>query len=179
MFSLIVCSDLYYGIGMKNGTIPFHNHVDMNHFKNITTNHIVIMGRKTWESLPIQPLPRRMNVIISKTLSIIDNPNVYIYRSIEECIHSINVESCFGNKMKFVIGGATIYNYFITNLLIHSFYHTIVHSNFHCEITMLNFCDIYKKKIIEIPTLYTKLVNKEFFEHSNEMKWILKYYVLK
>jgi len=65
MFSLIVCTDKNFGIGMKDGRIPFKNSEDRKNFKRLTENNIIIMGRKTWNSLNNNPLPNRTNVIIS------------------------------------------------------------------------------------------------------------------
>ena len=56
--------------------------------KNITKNAIVIMGRNTWESLPIKPLPNRLNVII--TTNILDIPNnVLVYNTFVDAIQNL------------------------------------------------------------------------------------------
>ena len=53
------------GIG-KNGKLPWHISEDLKNFKKLTTGHTIIMGRKTWDSLPVKPLPNRKNIILSK-----------------------------------------------------------------------------------------------------------------
>ena len=64
MISAIVAVDNNWGIGY-NGNLLEHIPEDLKHFKTITEGHIIIMGRKTWDSLPKKPLPNRVNVIVS------------------------------------------------------------------------------------------------------------------
>lgn len=65
MIQAILACDQDWGIG-KNGALPWpHNPADLKWFKENTTNCAVIMGRKTWESLPIRPLPNRENVVVT------------------------------------------------------------------------------------------------------------------
>lgn len=75
---------------------------DMKRFKQLTTGHTILMGRKTFESLPKGALPNRRNVVISNTVDILTGCDVY--HSIEEAI-----KSCGNNEEVYVIGGATIY----------------------------------------------------------------------
>ena len=65
MISAIVAVDNNWGIGF-NGDLLEHIPEDLKYFKEITDNHWVIMGRKTWDSLPKKPLPNRTNVVITK-----------------------------------------------------------------------------------------------------------------
>ena len=67
MYSAIVAVDNNWGIGY-NGELLEHIPEDMKHFRELTEDNIVIMGRKTWDSLPTKPLPNRDNLIISSTL---------------------------------------------------------------------------------------------------------------
>ena len=67
-FSLIVAFDKSYGIGLKN-SIPWKLPHDMSNFLKLTTNNIIIMGKKTWDSLPIKPLPNRVNIVLTSSLS--------------------------------------------------------------------------------------------------------------
>ena len=86
------------GIIGKNNSIPWHYSADLKRFKRLTTGNTVIMGRKTWESLPIKPLPNRRNIVITRS-------------SIEEidCFRSIDdaLQTCDGDV--WFIGGAGIY----------------------------------------------------------------------
>lgn len=52
-------------IGAGN-TLPWHCPEDLEHFKKLTTNQFVVMGRKTWESLPVKPLPNRLNIVVTR-----------------------------------------------------------------------------------------------------------------
>ena len=76
---LILACDLKGGIGYQN-KLPWHIPLDLSRFKSLTKNGVVVMGRKTWESLPKKPLPNRVNVVISNTLKDLDNaivlPNI-------------------------------------------------------------------------------------------------------
>lgn len=70
MISAIVAVDNNWGIGF-NGDLLEHIPEDLKYFKQLTTGHIVVMGRKTWDSLPKKPLPDRLNVVISHTRSLL------------------------------------------------------------------------------------------------------------
>ena len=102
---LIWAQDQDGGIG-KNGTLPWNIPEDLKNFKKLTLNSTVVMGRKTWESLPVKPLPGRRNVVLSFN-SIVD---VESYNSVEQCIERLYKDDI---KKIFVIGGAQIYRHFI------------------------------------------------------------------
>ena len=101
---LIWAQDQNGGIG-KNGKLPWHISEDLKNFKRITLNSTIIMGRKTWESLPIKPLPKRENVILSKTLDI-DN---ITFKTYEDCIYDLGKRNI---SKVFVIGGRSMYKLF-------------------------------------------------------------------
>lgn len=67
MLTLIVARAKGGAIG-KNGTIPWHAPEDLALFQRETTGGAVIMGRKTWESLPKKPLPRRKNIVVTSAV---------------------------------------------------------------------------------------------------------------
>jgi dihydrofolate reductase len=54
------------GVIGKKGAIPWHISDDMKRFKALTIGHTVVMGRKTWDSLPRKPLPDRINVVVTR-----------------------------------------------------------------------------------------------------------------
>lgn len=68
MISAIVCVDKNWGIGYK-GNLLVYIPEDMKFFKEKTMNNVVIMGRKTYESLPFKPLPHRTNIVITSKIS--------------------------------------------------------------------------------------------------------------
>jgi len=86
----------------KDGKIPWHIKEDFQHFKNLTLGYPCIMGDKTYESLPIKPLPGRENIVLTFDKNY--NPKgVTIKYSFEDAF-----EHCKGKKI-FIIGGASIY----------------------------------------------------------------------
>ena len=64
MIAAIVAVDANWGIGY-NGDLLEYIPEDLKYFKTLTTGNIVIMGRKTWDSLPRKPLPNRLNMVIT------------------------------------------------------------------------------------------------------------------
>ena len=85
---LIWAQDQNGGIG-KDGLLPWHVSEDLKNFKKITFNSPIIMGRKTWDSLPIKPLPNRRNIIFSTNLY----EGLEIYHSVRECIKVLEKDS--------------------------------------------------------------------------------------
>ena len=85
---LIWAQDENGGIG-KNGQLPWHISEDLKNFKKITSNSTIIMGRKTWDSLPIKPLPNRENIVLSKSSHL----NVQTYKSYKECLHELHIKN--------------------------------------------------------------------------------------
>ena len=81
---LIWAQDLNGGIG-RDGKLPWYIPEDLKNFKKITTQSIVIMGRKTWDSLPLKPLPKRRNIVLSST----SQDNVETYSTYNECISQL------------------------------------------------------------------------------------------
>ena len=108
MVSAIAAVDSNYGIGYK-GELLFNIKEDLKRFKELTTNNIVIMGRKTWDSLPNKPLPNRINIVVTrKTDSIGDaNSNVF-YLDLENAKDFLSNENRKNDNV-FVIGGGQIY----------------------------------------------------------------------
>jgi dihydrofolate reductase/thymidylate synthase len=135
--SLIVAHDSKYGIG-KDNQIPWHLVPDMKFFTKTTDNSYVIMGRKTWESIPEKSrgLKNRINVILSTSLTpeYIEKTN---YNKVE-CI-LINSIAKFWDIYDykhdiFVIGGVDLYKYFLTNShLLKTIYITKINHHYNCD----------------------------------------------
>lgn len=85
-----------------NGSLPWHIPEDLAHFKKLTWGHTIIMGRKTFFSLPNGALPGRRNIVISKTLSHLKGCEVY--NSLQKALEAL----CIDDDI-FIIGGASIY----------------------------------------------------------------------
>lgn len=87
-------------IGLDN-KLPWYLPEDMRRFRELTEGHAVIMGRNTWESLPVKPLPNRTNVVVSGNYE----------WSAENVINCVNLKSALGIKFDqvFLIGGQKIF----------------------------------------------------------------------
>jgi dihydrofolate reductase len=102
---LIWAQDENGGIG-KDGKLPWHISEDLKNFKRLTSGSTILMGRNTWESLPIRPLPERRNIVLSSK----EVSDVEYYTSVKECIETLDGD---GIEKLFVIGGTTVYRNFI------------------------------------------------------------------
>jgi len=100
MISIIACiSKSNRAIGYQNRLL-YHIKSDMTRFRELTTNHTIIMGRKTYESLPNGALPNRRNIVVSSTLRRLSDCE--IYPTLEDALASANNDA-------FIIGGESIY----------------------------------------------------------------------
>lgn len=88
-----------------NNQLLWHLPADMQHFRELTAGHVVIMGRKTWESLPerFRPLPKRRNLVISRNAAY-PATGAEVFTSLPDAL-----KACEGAEKVFVIGGAEIY----------------------------------------------------------------------
>lgn len=101
---LVVAVGDYGAIGYK-GDLLWKNKRDLARFKQLTTGHPVIMGRKTWESLPKKPLPNRKNVVVSSSIHTTTVPDgVTIVESLSKAL-----DLFIDGEKVFVIGGARLY----------------------------------------------------------------------
>ena len=93
------------GVIGKDNTLPWHLPEDLAHFKQTTLGQPVVMGRKTWESLPpkFRPLPGRTNIVVTRQTDW-QAEGAVIAHSIEEA-----VEHCPADAQVLVIGGAEVY----------------------------------------------------------------------
>jgi|SRR5690606_15187274 len=125
---------------------------DLKYFKKVTTNSVVIMGRKTFESIG-KILPNRLNVIISKQSGDLKE----IYKGCKNCLFFDNFNDMFlfindqdFYKNIFVIGGGEVYKYFIENNLINKYYITEIKQEFEGDTYFPN-VDLsnYKKETVD------------------------------
>lgn len=101
MLSIIVCIAKNNAIGLDNDLL-YHLRADLKRFKELTTGHTIIMGRRTFESLPKGALPNRRNIVLTRqNLSF---PNVEVFASLEEAL-----AQCGTEEKVFVIGGSSVY----------------------------------------------------------------------
>jgi dihydrofolate reductase len=108
-FKIIVCINKKNYIGKDNGLICYLPS-DLKRFKYLTTNNVVIMGRKTFESLPNGALPNRVNIVLTSDKNF-KSDNVIVCHSIDECIKLC--EFNYQDKICYVIGGGSIYKSFL------------------------------------------------------------------
>lgn len=94
------------GVIGRDGTMPWHLPEDLAHFKQLTQGHPVIMGRKTWDSLPVRfrPLPGRTNIVVTRQADWHEN-GTQRASSLREAL-SIAEQS---NTTTWIMGGAQIY----------------------------------------------------------------------
>jgi dihydrofolate reductase len=90
------------GVIGARGQLPWHLPEDLKHFKKLTLGHPVIMGRRTWESLP-RALPGRENIVVTRSANR-DMPGASVANSVAAAI-----ALCAGEPIVFVIGGAGLF----------------------------------------------------------------------
>lgn len=104
--ALIVAMDREGGIG-KNNDLMWHLPADMRFFKETTTGHIVVLGRKNYESIPerFRPLPNRENAVLTRNRSF-QADGCIVFHSLEDCLEHYQHETA---RTVFIIGGGEIY----------------------------------------------------------------------
>ncbi|NCT09585.1 MAG: dihydrofolate reductase [Flavobacteriia bacterium] len=111
----------------KNNDLIWHLPADLKRFKELTTGHHIIMGRKTYESIG-KTLPNRITIIVSTDKNFLK----------EDCFTTNNLEDAIkispSNEEVFIVGGAQIYNYAIENNLVDSLDITLVHHEFEADV---------------------------------------------
>jgi dihydrofolate reductase len=93
------------GVIGRDGGVPWHLAEDLARFKSLTTGHVVVMGRKTWDSLPerFRPLPGRRNIVVTR------DPAWAAGGAEPAASLEAALERLAGEERVFVIGGAQIY----------------------------------------------------------------------
>lgn len=103
----------------KNNKLLFRLKKDMAHFKNITTDNVVIMGRKTYESIG-KTLPNRVNIVLSRDME--SNEDFYTFDNIEKAIEWSKEN--YPQKEIFIIGGASVYDKALKDDIVDKLYMT-------------------------------------------------------
>lgn len=125
MISIIAAVSEDGGIG-RNNELLWHIPEDLKRFKKLTYGKTVVMGKKTWESLPGKPLPGRKNVVITDKPEECFDYSVTAY-SIEDAL-----SKCDKNEEIFIIGGGSIYRQFMN--LADRLYITHVHKKIPADV---------------------------------------------
>lgn len=153
--SIIVAIDENNAIG-KDNNLLCHLPNDLKHFKTTTSGHTVIMGRKTFESLPNGALPNRRNIVLTRNKDLkIDGVEVCI--SIDEAI-----ELCKEEEEIFFIGGADVYESVLG--IVDKLYVTEIHNKF--EGADAFFPEIESKDWEETSRIENFPDEKNFYSHS-------------
>lgn len=106
MITGIVAIAKNYAIG-KNEKLPWHYSTDLKYFKETTVGNAVAMGFHTWKSIE-KPLPKRLNIVLSRSANIENKANVLLLRSKAEVLNLASYLNCD----LFIIGGAETYKNF-------------------------------------------------------------------
>ena len=122
--SIIVAIAQNNAIG-KDNQLLWHIPADLKRFKKLTTGHTIVMGKRTFYSLPIRPLPNRRSIVIT------DNAG----EEIEGCTMAYSIEDAIekmdSEKENFIIGGGMVYKQFLP--LAQQLYLTIVQKDFDAD----------------------------------------------
>lgn len=137
IFSVIVACTQSGGIGL-NGNIPWNNTEDLKYFQKVTTTTVfeskrntVIMGRKTWESLPTKPLKNRLNVVITRSSKIPECEGLVYASSFQQALDIVTLDLTIENV--FVIGGGELYRKAISHMDCYKVYVTLIYANIPCD----------------------------------------------
>jgi dihydrofolate reductase / thymidylate synthase len=133
-FSVIVAYDSNFGIGFEN-KVQWKVPEDMEHFFQKTVgsgSNAVVMGRKTWESIPdpekFRPLRYRLNVVLTRSPSSSFPEGVLTFDSVDSCIRGLSRDHKHLDEV-FVIGGEEIYRSFLESTVVTTVYGTEIHSD--------------------------------------------------
>jgi len=111
-----------FAIG-KSNNLPWNLPADLKHFKELTTGHAIVMGKRTFESLPKGPLPNRKNIVLTSIMSEGVNEGYFEADSLEDALYL-----CDHEEKVFIIGGATVYKQCIDK--VDYMYITWIHKDF-------------------------------------------------
>ncbi len=144
IFSIIVAIAQENAIGQRNDLLTYISR-DLKRFKSITNEHTIVMGRKTFDSLPKGALPNRRNIVLSH------NTNLKLEGA--EVVNSIDeiLKCCSEEREVFIIGGASIYKEFLP--LTKKLYITQIHhffenaDTFFPELNMDDWKETYRQEI--------------------------------
>lgn len=160
MINCIVAVERSQGIGFE-GQMPWPRLPgDMRWFKESTTDQIVIMGRKTWDSIGSKPLPNRLNLVLSRNN--VDRADFYSSdtdRLLDYC------KIYYPYKQIYIIGGSAVYQHYLD--IVDRFYITEIDADYKCD----TFFDLNY-----VQENFTKVVERATF--NEPIKYIIKEYNL-
>ena len=160
--NLIACISKNYGIGYQDKLL-FNIPEDMKHFKDLTINNIVIMGRKTLFTFKNkEPLPSRINVILTNNTKLKNDyknyNDVFFTEDKESTLKLINIlKKQYPEKEVFIIGGESIYNLFFNE----------INTCYITEVFEDKLCDTYLPKISEEEFIKTYESDIKNYQNNN------------
>lgn len=127
--SIVIASAKNNCIGINN-TLPWSLPKDLKRFKEITSsgnNPVIIMGRKTYESIG-RPLPNRINCVLTSNPESITNPKVLTFSSLEKCLEFVEKtdEESKSESSVYIIGGASVLQESVDKGFVDTIHHTLV-----------------------------------------------------
>lgn len=137
---IVVAIDKQNAIG-RHGDLLCHLPNDLKHFKDITSGHTVVMGRRTYESLPKGALPNRTNIVVTSD-KVENYPNCVVVRSLQEAF-----KEAPDDKEIFIIGGGQLYRSSLK--LVNKLYLTRIHHAFEDADTFFPKIDFSKWELVE------------------------------
>lgn len=169
-YELIVATSSTRGIGYE-GKIPWWIPADLRHFREITTQgsgpNLVVMGRKTWESIhpDKRPLKGRTNIVLSRTLPLDIHPEVRVFRSFSSMHEFLGGLPLEGRR--FVIGGEEIYRHFLAETEVAKIHMTRVYNVESKEVIPCDahFPDFPNFYLADVSTRHTDEASKLDYEY--------------
>jgi dihydrofolate reductase len=164
-YNMIVAHDINRGIG-NQGRIPWYISEDLKYFRELTEFSTVVMGRKTYESIPAnrRPLKNRMNIVLTKDKNLYRNDNNLIYTNEDKLFYWIHL---LNNNKVFFIGGYEIYKKWMS--LVDNLYVTFINKSYECDVFFPKYENDFKLK---------QIINNIYSENE-ECDIIFKHYIQK
>lgn len=162
MFTVVAAIDKNGGFG-NNGSLPWKFPNELKWFKDITRGSVVIMGKKTWESLPdkMKPLPNRTNIVVTTDNTYSLPPTVWKASSIEDTINLMNKRSI---KQGFVIGGAYLIRSVMEHDALSRLYITLIDGEFDTDTVSTELLEM-----VNNPFTHKKIRREELMKNLNDM----------
>ena len=126
METIIIAAVAKNGVIGKDNALPWHLPEDLEHFKQATEGHAIIMGRKTYESIG-KPLPNRINIVLSRHLT---SPNDKRFMVTSTLVRALNLCRRKGLDKAFLIGGSGVYQEALDEGMTDTMLLTELHDNY-------------------------------------------------
>lgn len=152
MINIIVAYCRNRGIGINN-TLPWNLPKDLKRFQDLTINQSIIMGRKTWDSLPLKPLSRRENIVVSNTMKKhLIFPQSSVQRNLKDALEYSKKR---GYKQTWIIGGSSLYEEALKENYVNNILATEIESDYMCDVFFP-----------EIPNNFKICASSEWYTHK-------------